>query len=350
MRLALRCLCLLVLLGVGAPGQAAGPAAGPPPQRALLRPAPLRVGPALYHAVLEDLPEGLEVSVLLDGQRWVRVRTDAGREGWLSARAFLAPPPPSGYGALLGKPGLPGVSAPVVTMASRALAPEGPDALAAWMLELGLEAGVPAAADVERFEAPQEEDARCAPAAGWPEDHPGGQAGERRLGLLLGVRWLGGARLLTAPAAARYLGALGLAVAGRSPRYDLGWSFGLVEDPAPRAVGLPGGLVLVSTGLVRGLPDEAALAALLGREIARVCRAEGAGALATRLAGPPPVPAERALDEAARVLLGPPPPSEGAAVADLGARWAACAGLGPERGATPAARARFLAFLEALPR
>ncbi|HOX45056.1 MAG TPA: SH3 domain-containing protein [Myxococcota bacterium] len=338
------------LLGLGLAGaaQAGAPAvpAAAPTQREILRPAHLRSGPALYHAVLESLPEGAEVDVLQDGQRWLEVRTASGLVGWVSARAFLAAPAPSGYGALLGKPGLPGVSAPVVTMASRALAPEGPDGLAAVGLELALSAGAPTAAEVERLAPPsgpacrQDEE---------PAGDPAREAGERRLGLLLGARWLDGARLVTEPAAARYLGALGLRVAERSSRFDLGWSFALVADPRPRAVGLPGGLVLLSTGLVAGLPDEVALAAALGREIARVCLGQGADELSARLAGPPPVPAARALDEAARVLLAPRGPAEDAAAAALGSRWAACAGFSPGP-ASADGRARFQSFLGRLPR
>jgi hypothetical protein len=341
--------------GPGAAAPAAAPSAAPvvardSVQRELLRPSPLRSGPALYHAVLESLDEGTTVSVLQDGQRWLKVRTAAGQEGWLSARAFLAVAPPSGYGALLGKPGLPGVSSPVVTMASRALVPEGPDSLASLALELALSAGTPSAAEVERLASATglaSGAALACLASEAPAGDPAREAGERRLGLLLGARWLGQARLVTEPAVARYLGALGQALAGHSSRFDLGWSFALVEDERPRAVGLPGGLVLLSTGLVACLPDEAALARALGAEVARVCLGQGADELAARLEGPPPVPAAQALSIAAEVLLAPRTEGERTAAAALGARWAACAGFTPEA-ASAGSRARFLAFTRSL--
>lgn len=335
---------LFACLALALPARAGPPVEAAP--REALRTVQLRVGPALYHAVLESLPAGARLTVLQDGQRWVKVRTVEGREGWVSARAFLVPPEPGGYGALLGKPGLAGVSEPVVTMAARSLLPSGPEELAARLLAASL---APLAVTVEeaaRFQAELSPDDL---AEGCQDKGPGHDfaPGELRLGLLLAARTLGPARVRMQGAATRLVNQVGLALAARSSRWDLDWRFALLDDPAPRAVGLPGGLVLVTTGLLGALEDERALAVALGRAIARVCLAQGAGRLAGLLDAASPS-AVRGVELAAEVLLGPPTPEEERAAGALGARLADCAGFTPARAASPGARVHFQALQEDL--
>jgi predicted Zn-dependent protease len=67
-----------------------------------------------------------------------------------------------------------------------------------------------------------------------------------------------------------YVQRVGAAVAARSERPDLPWYFAVLDDPAPNAFALPGGVIFVTRGMLSHLDSEAELAALLGHEIAHV--------------------------------------------------------------------------------
>lgn len=68
--------------------------------------------------------------------------------------------------------------------------------------------------------------------------------------------------------ALRYVNLVGNTVAGYSVRPGIPYFFGIVEDPVPNAFSCPGGYILVSTGALRNMKDEAELAGLLAHEVA----------------------------------------------------------------------------------
>ena len=65
---------------------------------------------------------------------------------------------------------------------------------------------------------------------------------------------------------------VGLKLAKASARPDLEWIFGVVKSDAEKTYGFPGGLVFISTGLLKKVSNEAQLAGLLGHEIAHVVK------------------------------------------------------------------------------
>lgn len=87
----------------------------------------------------------------------------------------------------------------------------------------------------------------------------------------------------TSPAQA-YVQVVGLQLAGALRRPEVEWTFGVVDDAAPRLVVAMGGYVLISTGLLARVKNEAELAAALaigiahaeGPEVKRYVRARAA--------------------------------------------------------------------------
>ena len=67
-----------------------------------------------------------------------------------------------------------------------------------------------------------------------------------------------------------YVERVGKALAERSERPGLPWTFRLVDDPAVNAFALPGGYVYVTRGLMTHLTSEAELAAVMGHEIGHI--------------------------------------------------------------------------------
>jgi predicted Zn-dependent protease len=68
----------------------------------------------------------------------------------------------------------------------------------------------------------------------------------------------------------RYVNDIGQALASRSHRPNLPWSFTIVDSPAINAFALPGGYVYVTRGILAYLDDESELAGVLGHEIAHI--------------------------------------------------------------------------------
>ncbi len=67
-----------------------------------------------------------------------------------------------------------------------------------------------------------------------------------------------------------YVSEIGLALAARSERPDLPWSFKVADDPVVNAFALPGGFIYVTRGILAYFNSEAELAAVLGHEIGHV--------------------------------------------------------------------------------
>lgn len=70
----------------------------------------------------------------------------------------------------------------------------------------------------------------------------------------------------------RYLNGVGLWVAMQSEKPDLPWRFAAVESNQANAFAVPGGTVLVTTGMLKLLSNEAELACVMGHEIGHVVR------------------------------------------------------------------------------
>lgn len=68
----------------------------------------------------------------------------------------------------------------------------------------------------------------------------------------------------------RYVREIGLAMAARSERPHLPWTFRVLDDPTVNAFALPGGFIYVTRGILTHLTSEAELAGVLGHEIAHV--------------------------------------------------------------------------------
>jgi predicted Zn-dependent protease len=68
----------------------------------------------------------------------------------------------------------------------------------------------------------------------------------------------------------RYVNRVGRWVAQQSERADLPWAFAVLETETINAFAMPGGMVVVSHGLLRRLNNESELAGVLGHEIAHV--------------------------------------------------------------------------------
>ena len=68
----------------------------------------------------------------------------------------------------------------------------------------------------------------------------------------------------------RYVEEIGLALASRSHRPELPWSFAIVDSPAINAFAIPGGFIYLTRGIMPFLSDEADLAGVLGHEVGHV--------------------------------------------------------------------------------
>ena len=67
-----------------------------------------------------------------------------------------------------------------------------------------------------------------------------------------------------------YLQSVGAALAAKSERPNLPWTFRAVDDPSPNAFALPGGFIFVTRGLLDLMNNEAELASVVGHEIGHV--------------------------------------------------------------------------------
>jgi predicted Zn-dependent protease len=67
-----------------------------------------------------------------------------------------------------------------------------------------------------------------------------------------------------------YVQGVGAALAAKSERPNLPWTFRVVDDPSPNAFALPGGFIFVTRGLLDLMNNEAELASVVGHEIGHV--------------------------------------------------------------------------------
>lgn len=93
---------------------------------------------------------------------------------------------------------------------------------------------------------------------------------EIEIGRQLGAVLLGSKPLHPDAALQRYVNQVGRWLALQSPRPNLPWTFGVLDDPGFNAFAAPGGYVFVTKGLVDRVADESELAGILAHEIAHV--------------------------------------------------------------------------------
>lgn len=93
---------------------------------------------------------------------------------------------------------------------------------------------------------------------------------EIELGRGLSARVLGAAPLVNDAELQRYVNRVGLWLAMQSERPDLPWRFGVISSADVNAFAMPGGTILITSGLYDRLRDESELAGVLGHEIAHV--------------------------------------------------------------------------------
>lgn len=73
----------------------------------------------------------------------------------------------------------------------------------------------------------------------------------------------------------RYVNLVGYVVAKQSTRPNLTFYFIVIKNDTPNAFACPGGYIVVTTGMLKQLQNEAELAGVLGHEIAHVCYKHG---------------------------------------------------------------------------
>jgi predicted Zn-dependent protease len=76
--------------------------------------------------------------------------------------------------------------------------------------------------------------------------------------------------LINDQALQNYLQSVGAAIAAKTERPNLPWTFRAVDDPSPNAFALPGGFIFVTRGLLDLMNNEAELASVVGHEIGHV--------------------------------------------------------------------------------
>ena len=95
---------------------------------------------------------------------------------------------------------------------------------------------------------------------------------EIRIGRELAAKMLGAYPALRSDELQRYLNQVGVWVALQSSRPDLPWRFAAVEGQEVNAFAVPGGTVLVTTGMLALVANEAELACVIGHEVGHIAR------------------------------------------------------------------------------
>jgi beta-barrel assembly-enhancing protease len=95
-------------------------------------------------------------------------------------------------------------------------------------------------------------------------------ADEQALGRETAGRLLAANPLVKNDSVQRYVNFVGMYVAHQSSRPGLAWTFGVIESDDINAFAMPGGYIVLTSGMYKTLQNEAELAAVLGHEIAHV--------------------------------------------------------------------------------
>jgi predicted Zn-dependent protease len=92
------------------------------------------------------------------------------------------------------------------------------------------------------------------------------------LGEALTASFLGAAPLHADASLQRYVNRVGKWIALHSDRPDLPWTFAVIDTDTVNAFAMPGGSIIVSSGLIKRLGSESELAGVLAHEIAHVVK------------------------------------------------------------------------------
>jgi predicted Zn-dependent protease len=106
---------------------------------------------------------------------------------------------------------------------------------------------------------------------------------ERGLGEAAYKKTLKSSKLSPDQAATDMVRRVGQRIAKAADRPDYQWEFNLVEDKTPNAFALPGGKVVVYTGILPFTKDETGLAVVMGHEVAHALARHGAERMSTGL-------------------------------------------------------------------
>ena len=98
------------------------------------------------------------------------------------------------------------------------------------------------------------------------------QEDEIGLGNALTASFLGASPLHADANLQRYVNRVGRWIALHSDRPDLPWTFSVIDTETINAFAMPGGSIIVSSGLIKQLSSEAELAGVLAHEIAHVVK------------------------------------------------------------------------------
>lgn len=269
--LGLTAVCLLVLLAGRAAAQQHTFWAG-------IDRTPLRAERSGEAAVLAELPRGMPVRLIRNEGAWLLVQEPGGVEAWAyQGHLEASQPPPAGADLFAPLPGSLVLAEAVDTSRStRSVRParsQDMEPLLA-VLEMPL---TRQNLDLFLREGGIGEYARVRPqSSGKPLRLPllrsvaltGGEA-ERLLGLNLAVA---GMRRIARPAfdtqLQRYVNLVGLSVARFAPGNALAYRFVVLESPALLSFSLPGGFVMLTSGLIQAMDNEAQLALVLAHEAA----------------------------------------------------------------------------------
>jgi len=280
------CLLALGVLGIARQTQAGQAQAGQPgrtTQKTILWIAtdrtPLRAGRSGEAVVLKELPLGMPVRLMRCEGAWLLILEPGGVQGWAYQGHLEAlPPDPTEIDLFAPLPGsLVLAEAADTSRSSRSVQPvRNQDTQTLWtVLELPF-----TRQNLEDFlrEGGIGEYARVNPQSGGRLPRlpvlkavttPGGDA-ERLLGLNLAVAAV---RQVGKPAFGtqlqRYVNLVGLSVARFAPGNAQAYRFVVLDSPAPLSFSLPGGFVMLSTGLLKALDNEAQLACVLAHESAQ---------------------------------------------------------------------------------
>lgn len=240
--------------------------------------APLRIWRTAQAEVLLRLPRGAVVNPLHAQGSWTRVREPGGQEGWVYQGHLSATPLPPALGSLFDPP--PGsiilAEAADTSRSNRSHAPASPKGSEALWTALNLRC---TPEDLEDFlkqggigefsrARPQSRGGPATFPALDPAAQPGGEA-ERQVGLNLAARVVDRlARPDFGNARTRYVTLVGLAVARHAPGQTQRFRAVVLDLPEPLSFSLPGGIVMLSTGLLAALENEAQLALILAHETA----------------------------------------------------------------------------------
>ena len=109
------------------------------------------------------------------------------------------------------------------------------------------------------------------------------QEDEIGLGHALTASFLGASPLHPDANLQRYVNRVGRWIALHSSRPDLPWTFSVIDTETINAFAMPGGSIIVSSGLIKRLGSEAELAGVLAHEIAHVVKKHQLAAIQTNM-------------------------------------------------------------------